>query len=211
MGHSIAPSAVSDAVRVSADLVAMPSILLKAGNLTRAVVTVNQCGTATAPLLLGGSLAHVEELILDCVELHAVVPARVTWRNVYVAATHLNLRFEDVASFGEAIPAFCFRFKELQVCYPQPSTGSWPSQSLLHLNCSVVPSGDRHFGSGNCCGKEEPRVDWSLRTDGSTHYQPLTSGMCFPLAQPPSNMWEAKARCCCGACEYCLCAAGIMH
>ena len=111
---------------VNRELLAMPSILLEAGNLTRAVVDINQCGTATAPLLLGGSLAHVEELVLDCMELHAVVPARVTWRNVYVAATHLNLRFEAVAPFGEAIPAFCFRFKELQVCYPQPSTGSWP-------------------------------------------------------------------------------------
>ena len=45
-----------------------------------------------------------------------------------------------------------------------PPTFYWfmAVQSLLHLNCSVVPSGDRHFGSGNRCGKEEPRVDWSL-------------------------------------------------
>ena len=100
------------------ELVAVPSILLEAGNLKRAIVDVRQCGTATAPLLLGGCLAHVEELVLDCVELHAVVPAHVTWRNVYMAATHLNLRFEAVAPFGEVIPAFCFRFKELQVCYP---------------------------------------------------------------------------------------------
>lgn len=115
----------------SADLVAMPSMLLRADNLFKADLMAERCGMANAPLLLGGSLAHVEELILDCVELHAIVPARVTWRNVYVAATHLDLHFKDVASFGEVIPAFCFRFKELQVCYPQPPAYLWPSQSLL--------------------------------------------------------------------------------
>ena len=36
------------------DPVALPGILLNASNLTRAAVSVNQCGTATAPLLLGG-------------------------------------------------------------------------------------------------------------------------------------------------------------
>ena len=108
-------------VRLSAtDLVALPSILLNAGNLTRAKVNVNQCGTSAAPLLLGGSLAHVEELMLLCREVHAVVPAHVTWRNFLVAATHMDLRFEAVASFGEAIPAFCFVFTTLQVRYPQP-------------------------------------------------------------------------------------------
>ena len=104
----------------STDLVALPSILLKAGNLTRAVVTVNQCGTATTPVPLGGHLAHVEELVLHGKEVHAVVPAHVTWRNLLVAATHMDLRFEAVASFGKAIPAFCFVFKTLQVRYPQP-------------------------------------------------------------------------------------------
>ena len=102
-------------------LVALPSILLNAGNLTRATLRVHQCGTATAPLLLGGSLARLEKLILDCVEVHAIVPARVTWRYVHVVAAHLNLQFEDVASFGAAIPAFCFLFNTLQVRYPQPS------------------------------------------------------------------------------------------
>ena len=59
-------------------------------------------------------------------ELHAVVPAHVTWRAVYVAASELNLRFEAVAPFGETIPAFCFRFNKLQVCYSnQASTISW--------------------------------------------------------------------------------------
>ena len=107
--------------RRSPALVALPSILLKAGNLTKAVVKVDQCGTATAPLLLGGHLAHVEELVLHCRELHVIVPASVNWRNVFVAATHLNVRFEAVASFGEVIPAFCFLFKTLQVCYPKAS------------------------------------------------------------------------------------------
>ena len=111
----------------STELAALPSILLEADNLTRAVVIANCCGTATAPLLLGGSLAHVETFRLECVEVHAVVPAHVTWRNCFVAATHLNLRFAAVASFGEAIPAFFFRFKELQVWYPKPSPNlSWP-------------------------------------------------------------------------------------
>ena len=120
-------------------LVALPSILLKAGNVTSATVMVNQCGTADAPLLLGGSLAHVEELVMHCLEVHAIMPARVTWRDVYVAATHLNLRFKAVESFGEAIPAFCFRFKEVQVCSPEPSPClSWPSQPLL-LNPLFAP------------------------------------------------------------------------
>ena len=105
----------------SRKLAVLPSILLKAGNLFKADVRVQRCGKATAPVLLGGSLAHVDDLVLSCVELHAVVPAHVTWCNVYLAATHLNLRFEAVAPFGEVIPAFCFLFKELQVCYPQPS------------------------------------------------------------------------------------------
>ena len=101
----------------SFNLAALPSMLLKAGNLLKAELTMPHCGTATVPLLLGGSLAHVAELVVDCLELHAIVPAHVTWRNVCVAAEHLNLRFEAVVAFGEVIPAFCFRFNKLQVCY----------------------------------------------------------------------------------------------
>ena len=174
LGHSIAPSAVGDAVRrAPLPLVALPSILLKAGNLTRADVTVHQCGTATAPLLLGGSLAHVEELVLDCVELHAIVPAHVTWRNVYVAATHLNLRFEAVASFGEAIPAFCFRFNKLQVCYPQPSL-------YLFMAATVSPAPNLL-----CCTSRVQRfLNWRLSWQGGSQsgLEPAHGWRCHPTS-----------------------------
>ena len=144
-------------------LEALPSILLNASNLTRARVAVTQWGTATAPLLLGGALAHVEELVLRNLELHAIVPAHVSWRNVYMAATHLNLRFEAVATFGEAIPAFCFRYNNLQVCYPQPRLYSLMAVTVsLHPNLLWLCSqGFSAVRVGCCRGQEASRVDWT--------------------------------------------------
>ena len=151
---------------LSPALVALPSILCKAGKLMKADVVVDYCGMAHAPLLLDGSLAHVEELVMRCRELHAIVPAHVTWRNIYVAATHLNLRFEAVAPFGEAIPAFCFRFKELKVCYPQETLFCLFVHGLSCFSCtltySVIAPGDSLISVGCCCGKEAPGVGWNL-------------------------------------------------
>ena len=199
-------------------LVALPSILLKAGNLSKADVRVQQCGTASAPLLLGGSLAHVEELVLDCVKLHAIVPAGVTWRTVYVAATEMNLRFEAVAPFGEAIPAFCFRFNKLQVCYAQPSLYLFmaitfsPAPDLLR--CSH--QGTEMYDLAAAVAKRRPEWTGIVRMGQNdsqiSQHKTLTSGMCFPMAQPPCKMWwEDHQWCCCGACFRFLCKAGIAH
>ena len=193
--------------------VALPSILLKAGNVTSAFVTVDQCGTADAPLLLGGSLAHVEDLVLRGLELHAIVPAHVTLRNVYVAATHLNLRFEAVASFGEAIPAFCCRFMEVQVCYSQPFLYVFmtiiPAPDLVY---SIFPKGSALFELAAVVARRLPGWTGACSLDGHPSFgRPVTGGICFPLTQPPRMLYTALGQCRCGACADCLCTAGIMH
>ena len=193
-------------------LVALPSILHKAGNLLSAELKMPLCGTATVPVLLGGPLAHVEELVLRCLELHAVVPAHVTWRSVYMAAPHLNLRFEAVASFGEAVPAFCFRFSDLQVCSPQPS--------LYFFVAITVPPAPHLLiaRQGTSLSELEAIVarrlpDWTgtlrMKPGDAIFSTPVTSGMCFPPAPPP-DMNEVL-RCRCGACPFCMSAGGIMH
>jgi hypothetical protein len=198
----------------SPDVGALPSILLKAGNLFKADLRLDQLGTATAPLLLGGSLARVEELVLDCVELHAVVPAHVTWRNIYVAATHLNLHFEAVASFGEAIPAFCVRFNTLQACYPQPSLWLFMIVTVLPAaNLLIVHQGSELLQLAAVVARRLPDWTGTLRMDEDNEFpeEPLTGGICFPLAQPPRTIWNILERCRCGACAPCLSRAGIMH
>ena len=214
----------------SCDMVALPSILLKAGNLTRVNVMLKQCGTASAPLLLGGSLAHVEELVLDCVELHVVVPAHVTWRNIWVTTAHLNLRFEAVAFFGEAIPAFCIEFKTLQVCFPRVMLNLFiavrvPAAPALHH--AAYPALSRHVAHQKLAACAQgpallelaaivaKRPEWSDHESfclyPSAHLEDPMTAMCFPMTQRLSNAWDALGRCRCGACRTCLCAAGIMH
>ncbi len=187
-------------------LVALPSIMRKASNLLMAEVTMPLCGKATAPMLLGGGLAHAEELTLRCLELHAVVPAHVTWRKVYVEAAHLNLRFEAVAPFGEAIPAFCFRFNDLQVCYPQPSLYLFMA-STVHsaANLLIAHQGTALSELEAIVARRLPGWTGTLKPGDAAFGPPLTSGICFPLAQP------LLRRCCCGACPHCLSAADITH
>ena len=103
----------------SAVIAALPSCLLKAGNLTRASLLVQRFGTAAAPVPLGGTLAQVDALVVQCKDLHVIVPAVVAWRDVSLAASNLlDLKFKDVASFGSEIPKLCLRYGMLLVCCP---------------------------------------------------------------------------------------------
>ena len=103
-------------------ITALPSCLLRAGNLTRASLLVHSFGTAAAPVPLDGALAQVDGLVVQCKDLHATVPADVAWRSVSLAASNmLDLRFEDVASFGSKIPMLCLRYGILPVCCPLSS------------------------------------------------------------------------------------------
>ena len=98
-------------------LMGMPSVFSKAENLVKATLWVYHIGTASVPVELHGALACVEELDVQCINLHAIVPSNVTWRNINLMARNvLDLRFEAVLSFAEAIPAFCFRYHSLEVC-----------------------------------------------------------------------------------------------
>ena len=102
-------------------LSALPSCLLDAGSLALVIVEAACLGTAAVPLQLDRALAHVEELTVFCDSLHAIVPAEVAWRRVdLVARDRLDLRFEALSSFAEAVPDFYLRFHSLQVCCPLP-------------------------------------------------------------------------------------------
>ena len=119
-------------------ITALPSCLLRAGNLTRASLLVHSFGTAAAPVPLDGALAQVDGLVVQCKDLHATMPADVAWRSVSLAASNmLDLRFEDVASFGSKIPMLCFRHGISPVCCPLSSSGHCDgcSHCVLHLEC----------------------------------------------------------------------------
>ena len=105
---------------------ALPSILLRAGNLVKASVKVDCIGTAAAPLQLNGALAHVKELVVHCLDLYAIVPARVAWRNVFLSAENvLDLRLK----------LFCFHTDCPGLLLPLPQSAGMLSLALLGL-CS---------------------------------------------------------------------------
>ena len=114
--HHLRSVAVSDRRYVVA---ALPSCLLGANSLARVSLLVHRFGTAAARLPLKGALAQAGELVVQCKDLHATVPADVDWRKLSLAARNLlDLQFEDVASFGSDIPMLCLRYGVLPVCSP---------------------------------------------------------------------------------------------
>lgn len=147
----------------SHELVVPPSVLLKAGNLCRADVTLRRCGTANAPLLLAGSLAHVDTLVISCGELHAIVPAHVTWRNVHMAAKDLNLRFEAVTSLGRLSRPSASASK---TCRCATANLACTCHGHHNLSCTELPNvsaGHSSVQIGCCPGEEAPRLGWIHR------------------------------------------------
>ena len=122
----------------SAFVRALPSCLLKAEKLTRASLRVHRFGTTAAPVPLKGAVAQAGALAVQCKkDLHATVPADVAWQEVSLAATNvLDLQFEAVATFGETIPAFCFRHYYFKVGFPLSSAGQCSGWS----NCLLLPT-----------------------------------------------------------------------
>ena len=135
------------------EMTSLPSILRNASNLTRAAIHVRDVGTSGAPLLLDGALAGVVDLSVLCTGgLHAVVPADVTWRHVSLNAFNtLALRFEDLLSFAEGAPAFCFSWGHLgsQVCPDPVGILSAGNKSAPDLLCAA---GVMALSVGRCPG-----------------------------------------------------------
>ena len=197
-------------------LVGLPSFLTGARALVKASLSVAEVGNAAVPVHLHGALARVEELVVDCLNLHAVVPAHFAWRNITLAARNiLDLRFEAVMSFAEAAPAFCFRYNNLQVSCSLAELGVCPSLAclLLRVQCfSWPPQGPYLLELAAVLARIHPEWKGHFRED-PTRTQIGTSGLCFPLAQPPCSVWDALTSCRCGACSPCLwrdCPAVVM-
>ena len=199
------------------DFTALPNNLHEASNLMSAKVISHYFGTAAAPLQLHGALEHVEELSMRCVDLHATVPTDVAWRNIDLKALHvLNIRFENISSFVEGNPAFCFRYFHLQVCSPLAQR-SQTSLLPLHLqspNCSVHHQGTALSELAACQMRRHPEWKGHFCEDLGGAHGKLRNlrirGLGFPLAEPPSPMWQPAHSCCCRACLGCLKGAGIM-
>lgn len=185
------------------DLMDLPSVLLKADNLVRADLVVDNIGTAAEPVQLHGALARVEDLFLHCTDLHAIVPANVAWRFVRLTAQNeLHLRFEAVLSFAAVIPAFRFRYRTWQVCCPLRIstilvTILLPSQSPLAFLQGIAV-----LELVALLTKRRP--EWK----GQFLEAPAACGLCFPWDEPSGITWDFDCRC--ATCWQCLSKAGVI-
>ena len=190
----------------SSALMGMPNVFYKAENLVKATLWVNHIGTASVPVKLHGALARVEELHVQCRDLHAIVPSDVAWRNINLTVRNvLDLRFEAVLSFAETIPAFCFRYRHLEVSYSL-------TQLRVALHLWYVP-----YSAPNVLVQGPHLIELAailarryLEWKGHFRDNSITSGVCFPVAQPPCGCWGALDKCSCAACFACLRRAGVI-
>ena len=165
--HTVVPHLCSVVITDSnLKLMALPSTLFRADRLVKASLSVENLGTAAAPVQLHCALARVEELAIHCMDLHAIVPPNVAWRSINLTARNvLDLRFEAVLSFSETTPAFSFRYLSLQVPCPLASPIVCPS--VLHLllrfhSLILEPAGASTTGVGRCFGEEPSGMEGTL-------------------------------------------------
>ena len=145
----------SDAV-----VTALPSCLLKAEKLTRASLRVHRFGTTAAPVPLDGTLAQVDALVVQCKDLHATVPADVTWCDVSLAASSWTCALRTLRPLGERSRCFAsatapYRYAASELCWallclePLPASPKVDACRGMQLqSCRLSSQGGSQHGTG---------------------------------------------------------------